>query len=159
MKKSWKSITLIVIILCAVAYMTFNFFLTGNDIPYYSCGPSFSNQFKEAVLSDNPNFCSTFNEALPQFKNLYGLYSCVTPKIGFMEGAQAIGQKSGPKYFKRDCLNAMMEATNKADYCLLLDESVLQDFCIGRLAFKTQNKTLCELMKDKSSINYQVCLG
>ena len=145
-------LALIIIFLAIIAYSFIGYVFYGNVIPYYSCGGEFSNGFKDAVKSNNLEFCYEFNEEnINQYKSFKGHYYCQSPKIGFMEYKYAISKTA----FEEQCIMAMMEATNDIKYCLQPETSA--ETCPFKLATKTGNKEYCDVIRRDSAV-YELCL-
>jgi hypothetical protein len=150
--KKWIKITgavLVIVILIILGFL--NYVMNGNVIPYYSCGYSFSSQFKEAIKDNDMNFCSEFNEDINQYKNFKGGTYCFTPNVGLMDNKISISEID----FEDNCLMAMMEATNNIEYCM--QSTNLQEMCPYRLVYKTGNKDYCEYIPKASAV-YEDCI-
>jgi len=153
MKKWIKIVGIVLIILILIVIGIRNLVFFGSITKFSdSCGAVFSNQFKEAIKSDDLNFCLNFDtENLKQVKNLYGNYGCRTEKLGLMDLKSNINKGQ----FQYDCFIAMMQATNNIEYCMQLED--LKEMCPYLLSRKTNNKDYCEYIPQSSSV-YDLCI-
>ena len=81
---------LIVVISFATYWITF-YVSTGsfNPVSSSSCGKDFDSGFKNAIETNNPKFCLTFNlNSINQTTDSYGQHYCGVPQVGeFNQGA------------------------------------------------------------------------
>ena len=139
MKKALITLGVIVVIL-AIIY-------GWNRMISPSCGSIFINEYKNAVSSDNLNFCSTYNGKLN-----YGIDWGYGRGCWIVKGSIGIKESS----FISTCYMSFALDTKNIDICKLSDNNI---GCVLALVRSTGNKEYCSYITEDELVRRRVCLG
>lgn len=142
MKKSLK-IFLISIIIILIVLGVLSYLFTGRIIPSSSCGNDFNNQFSNAIVNNNLDFCSSFNGHIDYSKDIYSTYYCRVPKT------DVVGNILRDD-FRNSCLQTIGVSMGNATACQLMSAGQMKiDECLLFVSRKVGNNKSCNLIKDE----------
>jgi hypothetical protein len=138
-----------VIAISLVSFWLIFYISTGNTHPVLSssCGNDFDSGFKNAIKTDNPNFCLTFDlDSINQSTDLYGQHSCIVPQFGKFKSSGLLSKGVVNESLTDQCLLEFAGQTHDIDACTLITTH-FRDTCILRLVDK-EHVDYCNQVQD-----------
>jgi len=126
-----------------------NYFFLGSFST--SCGDEFNNAFKEAVKSNDINFCNNFNGEIkyPAKDPKGDEYFCSIPETKY--GIEELD-------FKDSCLGAMAYSIKDIEFCKLIKGETSKGSCVLGIARDKGDISYCEIL-EKTNAYYGPCIG